>query len=343
MKYNSILKPFFIALSLFIVVSSARVIDRTDLEDFPTRSSYYQKRDVVDFRNSGSKTTSTSVTTTATATSKPTNRPKPTSAPSSRPEDIYGGVGITAQNGVIGALLIVLGLYLMVFGFRSFRITLGVCGFLTFGLITWVAMANNQPYYGYVNNDITIIAVPFGLGILGAIIYALFWNISIYLVGALGGFTLAMYILCCKVNLLITQVVARAALLVALPFFISFVTFFAEQYVLLFTFAFVGSYCFIVGVEFLAHTGYLAGIKSILDGNPYHQVVYVISRNVIILIAFIPILFLISFGWQFMYNKGQKFGVIFVEEKPAAKAAPKDGPGDPGPVKKDEPHIEEKA
>jgi hypothetical protein len=98
-------------------------------------------------------------------------------------EDIYGGKGITPQNGVAGAFLIVLGLYLMVFGFRSFRITLGVCGFLTFALITWVAMANNQPYYGYVNDDITIIAVPAGLGILGAIIYAIFWNISIYLVG----------------------------------------------------------------------------------------------------------------------------------------------------------------
>ena len=98
-------------------------------------------------------------------------------------EIIYGGEGITPQNGVVGAVLIILGLYLMVFGFRSFRITLAVCGFLTFGLITWVGMANNQPYYGYINNDVTMIAVPAGLGILGAIIYALFWNISIYLVG----------------------------------------------------------------------------------------------------------------------------------------------------------------
>lgn len=231
----------------------------------------------------------------------------------------------------------------MVFGFRSFRLTLGVCGFLTFALITWVAMANNQPYYGYINNDITMIAVPAGLGLLGAIIYSFFWVISIYLVGALGGFALAMYILCCKANLLITQVVARAALLVAVPFFLSFITFFAERYVLLFTFAFVGSYCFIVGVEFLAHTGYLAGIKSILDGNPYHQVVYTISRNVIILIVFIPIIFVISFGWQFMYNKGQKFGVIFVEEKKGGGKEEKGGHDDDGPgeVNKDEPHIEE--
>jgi hypothetical protein len=44
-------------------------------------------------------------------------------------------------------------------------------------------MINNQPFYGYVNNNITILAVPAGLGILGAIIYSLFWNISLYLVG----------------------------------------------------------------------------------------------------------------------------------------------------------------
>ncbi|KAI8641658.1 hypothetical protein BD408DRAFT_483254 [Parasitella parasitica] len=281
----------------------------------------------------GSTITTTTTRASTTATSKPHLIP----VPSSDTANIYGGKGITPQNGVAGAFLIVLGLYLLVFGFRSFRITLGVCGFLTFGLITWVAMANNQPVYGYINHDITIIAVPAGLGVLGAIIYAVFWNISIYLVGALGGFTMAMYILCCKANLLITQAVARAALLIALSFFMSFITFFAERYVLLFTFAFAGSYCFIVGIDFLAHTGYLAGAKSILDGNQYHKVVYALTRNVIILIAFIPIIFAISFGWQFMYNRGQMFGVVFTAPAPkdghkAAAAAPSEEHGEPAPV-----------
>ncbi|KAI9472204.1 MAG: hypothetical protein EXX96DRAFT_583255 [Benjaminiella poitrasii] len=298
--------------------------------------------DVLELHNSGggsktTKTTTSTATATATSTIRPTSAP-PSLPASSDPVVIYGGRGITPQNGVAGAILIVLGLYLMIFGFRSFRITLAVCGFLTFGLVTWVAMANNQPYHGYINDDITMIAVPAGLGILGAIIYAIFWNVSIYLVGALGGFALAMYILCCRADLLITQVVARAALLVALPVFMTFVTFFAEQYILLFTFAFSGSYCFVVGIEFLAHTGYLAGIKSVLDGNPYHRVIYAISRNVIIMIAFIPIIFLISFIWQYMYNRGQKFGVIFVEEKPPEAGKAKE---DPGPVNKDEPHIVE--
>ena len=54
-----------------------------------------------------------------------------------------------------------------------------------------------------------MIAVPAGLGLLGAILYALFWSISIYLMGAVGGLALALYILCCKENLVISQVSHR--------------------------------------------------------------------------------------------------------------------------------------
>jgi hypothetical protein len=141
------------------------------------------------------------------------------------------------------------------------------------------------------------------------------------------------------------KVVARAALLVALPFFMSFMLFFAERYILLFTFAFTGAFCFIVGVEFLAHTGYLAGLKSILDGNKYHPVIYTITRNVIVLIVMIGVLFLISFGWQYMFNSGMKFGVNFKEEEKKPKKEKKkdkkaDGPGDPGKIDHSQPTVE---
>ncbi|KAI8082008.1 uncharacterized protein B0P05DRAFT_468413 [Gilbertella persicaria] len=343
MKFSIHSLLLIVSITFLVVASASPIINKGNVINIATKSYNNDKRDLIDLHNSGgSKTTATTTTTTATstATHTPTNLPA-----SSDPEVIYGGNGITPQNGVVGAILIVLGLYLMVFGFRSFRITLAVCGFLTFGLITWVGMTNNQPYYGYVNNDVTIIAVPAGIGLLGAIIYAIFWNVSIYLVGALGGFALAMYILCCRSDLLITQVVARAAFLVALPVFMSFITFFAERYVLLFTFAFTGSCCFIVGIEFLAHTGYLAGIKSILDGNRYHRVVYSINTKVIVLIVFIGVVFLISFAWQYTYNKGQKFGVIFIEEVKEVKENPaskeEEGPGDPGKFDETQPHVEE--
>ena len=47
---------------------------------------------------------------------------------------IYGARRVTAQMGVAGAVLILLGVYLMIFGYRCFRPTLAVSGFLTFGM-----------------------------------------------------------------------------------------------------------------------------------------------------------------------------------------------------------------
>lgn len=125
--------------------------------------------------------------------------------------------------------------------------------------------------------------------------------------------------------------------MVSLPVFFSFLTFFAERYVLLFSFAFVGSYIFMVGVDFLAHTGYLAGVKKVLDGNPYHQVIYQINSKVLAIIILIPIIWLISFIWQYTYNRDMKFGVVFqpqtviIEEEKVIEPAP------PAPVVATEP------
>lgn len=91
-------------------------------------------------------------------------------------------------------------------------------------------MANSQPPHGYMNDPITMIAVPAGLGVLGAILYTFFWNIAIYLVGGkfilpisicmhtmcllnficaltgMGGLAFGLFVLCWREDLVITQV-----------------------------------------------------------------------------------------------------------------------------------------
>lgn len=250
-------------------------------------------------------------TTTSTHSSSPTATSAPNHGhpPSDDPKDIYGAGYVTPQMGVAGAILIVLGVYLMIFGFRGFRPTLAVSGFLTFGLITWVGMTNTQPAEGFTNDAITMIAVPAGLGVLGAILYALFWDVSIYLIGGMGGLTFGLFILCWREDLVITSSVPRACFLVAISLFMAAITFFAERYVILFATSFTGAFIFIVGVDFMAHTNYIAGLKSILDQNELHRVVYDIVTKTYVMMAMIILLFLISFGWQFVYNKGRSFGV----------------------------------
>lgn len=46
--------------------------------------------------------------------------------------DTYG-YGVTPALGVMGGMLMLIGLYLMTFGFRIFRGTLGLVGFTVFG------------------------------------------------------------------------------------------------------------------------------------------------------------------------------------------------------------------
>ena len=95
---------------------------------------------------------------------------------------------------------------------------------------------------------------------------------------------------------------ARACFLAVLPIFMTAVTFMAQHYMLLFSTAFAGSYVFIVGIDFLAHTGYLTGIKGILDRT--HQAPYYISTHVYVMLATTIALCLISLGWQHFRNKG---------------------------------------
>lgn len=82
----------------------------------------------------------------------------------------------------LGAILIVLGLFLCGMGFRMFKIMLGVMGLLTFGSMTWIALANCRPGSGYSMDSIVMIVVPACVGIVGAAAYYFLWNIALYLV-----------------------------------------------------------------------------------------------------------------------------------------------------------------
>ncbi|KAI8081563.1 uncharacterized protein BX664DRAFT_317435 [Halteromyces radiatus] len=254
--------------------------------------------------------------TISSSSTLPSSSSSSSSSDQSSGYPIYGDNHIiTIQMGVLGSVFIVLGLYLVTFGFRGFRITLAVFGFLAFGFVTWVGMTNYQPSSGYINDKVTTIVVPAGLGLFGAILFFIFWNIGFYLIGAVGGLALALYICCWREDLVIQSLVARACFLAAMTVGFAGLTFFLERYVILFSTSFLGAYLFFVGVDVLARTGYVAGIRTIVDHNPLHSVQYVLSRDVYLLLSFTIVLFLISFGWQALMNRGRYFGIRYTHHE----------------------------
>ncbi|KAI8637794.1 hypothetical protein BD408DRAFT_321416, partial [Parasitella parasitica] len=182
-------------------------------------------------------------------------------------------------------------------------------GLLTLGSMTWIALANLRPEAGYSRDSITMIVVPVGVGIVGAIAYYLLWTIAMYLSAAFGGFLFAVYICTWRSDLLIVHLIGRSCFLAGMALAFTIVVYFAHRPIMLFTSSFVGAYIFFFGIDCLARVGYIAGAEKLLNRNPLHLVDYEVGKFVYVLLALTLFLFLVSFAWQFIFNAAVEFGL----------------------------------
>lgn len=227
------------------------------------------------------------------------------------------GYGITVAQGFTGIVMMLIGLYFLIFGFSSFRGTLGFVGFVFFALMTWIGLVNNEPMYGYPHNEIVYICVSVGLGLIGAFLFIFIYGVALYFIGGLAGIFLAVFILSWKENLVVQIQVARICLIVGMGVVLGILIILAESYTVIFCTAFTGAYLFILGLDLFIHTGLINAFLSIFDGNRNHVNVYIIRTPVYVMLAFVIVLTLGSFGWQYYWNvisKKKQFG-INVEEK----------------------------
>lgn len=107
--------------------------------------------------------------------------------------------------------------------------------------------------------------------------------------------------------------------------------YFVETYMVLFSTALMGSYLFYFGLDFFAHTGFINPWLLIFDGNPLHVNTYLMSKPVYVMLSFVIVNTLISFGWQYYWNiivrKSPGFGLaLLVEEKEPEKKEEKEDP-----------------
>ncbi|KAI7850036.1 hypothetical protein BDC45DRAFT_539576 [Circinella umbellata] len=227
------------------------------------------------------------------------------------------GYGISVAQGFTGITCIIIGLYFMVFGYRYFRSTLGLVGFVFFALMTWVGLVNNEPLYGYPHTEIVYICVSIGLGILGGVLFMFFYPLGLYFVGALAGLFFAVYIMSWQESLVIQIQVARICFIIGMGVLFIILVILLESYTIIFATSFTGAYLFILGLDFFAHTGFINAILLIFDANPNHFNAYIMNRPVIVMLAFVIVLTLCSVGWQYYWNmikETRLFGVVVVKE-----------------------------
>ena len=93
----------------------------------------------------------------------------------------------------------------------------------------------------------------------------------------------------------------RVCFIALLPLLTTAITWIWDQYTVLFFISMAGAYTFIVGTDFLAHTGYISGVKQILDHNDKSR--YNIDARVYVMLVITAVICIISFIWQYLYTK----------------------------------------
>ncbi|KAI8343181.1 hypothetical protein BC941DRAFT_410630 [Chlamydoabsidia padenii] len=271
--------------------------------------------------NGYTKTKTKTITATATSTVYPGQKPPAFACTGKCWSDYLWytyGSSISVAQGFTGIVLMIIGLYLAVFGYRFFRPTMGFIGFIFFASMTWIGLVNNEPATGYPHTEILYICVSIGLGLLGAAIFMFVFNIALYFVGATGGIFLAVFIMSWKESLVIQIKVARICFTVGLGVVLAFAVYLLEMYILIFCTSFLGAYLFIMGLDFFAHTGFVNAWRLLFDGNPNHYNAYIIWIPTYVMMAMVIFLCLVSMGWQYYWNVmklNRRFGVHVVEKK----------------------------
>ncbi|KAI9244331.1 hypothetical protein EDC94DRAFT_638038 [Helicostylum pulchrum] len=203
-------------------------------------------------------------------------------------------------------------------------------GLLTFGSMTWIALANLRPDAGYPSEPMLMIVVPVCVGLVGAGAFYFLWSIALYLVCAFGGFIFAIFVLSWRADLVIHHPIGRPCFLGGMALLTGIVTFFSLRPMLFFATSFVGAYIFMFGVDCLSRSGLIAGPQVLLNRNPSHNIEYAMNKIVYVMLAMIIVMFLISMGWQMLFNAAHHLGMHIVaaaKGKPAHEEAKEEGDG----------------
>ncbi|KAG0313837.1 hypothetical protein BGZ99_008537 [Dissophora globulifera] len=215
-----------------------------------------------------------------------------------------GPYNLTVQSGIAGAILIVLGLVLCFLGIRFFRVTMFLIGFYFFGNITYVGMAN-----GGVTSSTLLLVISIVVGIFGGLLMVCCSRLGVAILGALALYSLGLWILGWKSGGVITSGAGRGILLGVLAVVGFFIGFCREYETVIVGSAIVGSYSFVAGVDFFAHTGFVQQTDSFINSknNVDNRVGNVTGAQYALLATFI-VLALLGMFVQFYWFGRRTFG-----------------------------------
>jgi hypothetical protein len=176
-------------------------------------------------------------------------------------------VDIEWEDGVLGGLFIVMGFFLVFFGYRLFKTALFLTG-VFFGYVIMYSILVNAG----VTDEITLVFSSLGTGVVVGIL--LVWMVTcvakavIFLVGFLFGFMLCIYVFSWSEELLIEDNVYRWLTIVASGVVFGCLSVCVlRKIIIIISTSYYGSYFVFYGIDVFAQTGFTEAFKEILSGK----------------------------------------------------------------------------
>ncbi|KAL1914697.1 uncharacterized protein VTP21DRAFT_8108 [Calcarisporiella thermophila] len=214
---------------------------------------------------------------------------------------------ITPARGIFGSLLILIGLYLLFASTYYYRVTYSLITLMLATTLSYIALANAEPPWGYENRHVVYMAVPLTAGMLGAGGGAFLGRMGPYVAGGAGGMSMGVHLLSWNEHHVIYNEMARYFVL---AFFVVVGVFLAgsmQGHAVILSLAFMGAMCVMLGVDYFTNAGMQRAVIDLVDRNVLHAVEYSPSWRMYVELVSVLVLFLMGAAVTHRVSRRRKF------------------------------------
>ncbi|KAI8905623.1 hypothetical protein EDD86DRAFT_68431 [Gorgonomyces haynaldii] len=173
----------------------------------------------------------------------------------------------SGQSIASGILLIVSGFVLSFFGFRLFKPTLFLAGMALFTFLGYVLLVRVEPSAGYNPRETILLLGSLAIGLVGGFLAFFFFNLGVTILGALGGASLAMFLLSWKVNGIIEGATGQAIFIAVFALIFAVAIHFIEKPVIIGSTSILGAHLLFNGIDVFAQVGFAQAQRRFLGGD----------------------------------------------------------------------------
>lgn len=205
---------------------------------------------------------------------------------------------LTAPAGIVGALLIAPGLVFLFFGYRLFKVVCFIAGFYFGCILAYIILSAAEPSSLYNNRDLVYLLGSLAVGLAVGFLFLCIWRLGLSAIGALFGYSLAIFILSWAKNGAIESSTGRSIFIGVLTLVGAIVIIFFEKPLLIVSTSFSGAFSIgkscvltllVYGVDVFAHKGFIQAVQY-FTGNHYQISGYQPSNTVYGMLASILVI-----------------------------------------------------